>query len=100
MFGENDVRVLEPCNYSSNVAYYHSTTRICDYSPWSISDDYVNAMKRGFATLAMGSAFFHGSQTFLGSIFDNYQIGVILYIAHQASVSWSSSEILNKLSLE
>ena len=29
-FGDN-VIIYEPCNYVSNVAYYHSATKICDY---------------------------------------------------------------------
>ena len=25
------IMIYEPCNYVSNVAYYHSVTEICDY---------------------------------------------------------------------
>ena len=28
--------IYEPCNYVSNVAYYHSALRVCDYPDWSI----------------------------------------------------------------
>ena len=36
--GEDKVLIYEPCNYASNIAYYHSTTRICDYPDWSIDE--------------------------------------------------------------
>lgn len=28
-FGKENMLIFEPCNYVSNVAYYHSATRIC-----------------------------------------------------------------------
>lgn len=37
-FGVEKMTVYEPCNYVSNVAYYRSATRICDYPDWSIDD--------------------------------------------------------------
>ena len=47
----------------------------------------------------MGSAFWHGSHTYSGYSFDNNMIGVIAYIAHQASVShFPQSTILSELS--
>lgn len=78
--------MYEPCNYVSNVAYYHSATRICDYPDWSIDKAHQIGMKRSFATLAMGSAMWHGSHTYVGYSFDNNMIAVISYLAHQASV--------------
>ena len=29
------VTIFEPCNYASNVAYYHSATAICNFDDWS-----------------------------------------------------------------
>ena len=26
-----EILIIEPCNYASNIAYYHSAKRICDY---------------------------------------------------------------------
>jgi len=52
-FGVEKMTVYEPCNYVSNVAYYRSATRICDYQDWTIDTKQVNALKRGFSTLAM-----------------------------------------------
>lgn len=79
--------IYEPCNYASNMAYYHSATRICDYPEWSADDDMINAHKRSFATLAMGSAMWHGSHTFVGYSFDNNMIALISYLGYQSSVS-------------
>lgn len=92
--------IYEPCNYVSNIAYYHSATRICDYPQWSIDSEDQKAIKRSFATLAMGSSFFHGSHTNVGMEFDNQMIAYIAYMAHQYSISGfnSSSTILNNLS--
>ena len=28
--------IYEPCNYASNVAYYHTVTEICDHEGWSL----------------------------------------------------------------
>ena len=38
LFGDEEMIIYEPCNYVSNVAYYHSATRICDYPIWSINE--------------------------------------------------------------
>jgi hypothetical protein len=35
----------------------------------------------------MGSAFWHGSHTYVGHSFDNNMIAVIAYLAHQTSVA-------------
>lgn len=92
--------IYEPCNYVSNVAYYHSATRVCDYPDWSSDTLHQVALKRSFATLAMGSAFWHGSHTQVGNSFDNNLIAVIAYIAHQISVVNlpTNSSIITELS--
>ena len=30
-FGNEDMLVYEPCNYVSNVSYYHLVTEVCEY---------------------------------------------------------------------
>ena len=35
LFGDEKMIIYEPCNYVSNVAYYHSATRVCDYPVWT-----------------------------------------------------------------
>jgi len=99
-FGVEKMTIYEDCNYASNVAYYRSATRICDYPDWAVDSDQQKGLKRSFTTLAMGSAMWHGSHTYVGYSFDNNMIAVISYLAHQASVSGlkSDSSILNELS--
>ena len=102
LFGQEELIIYEPCNYVSNLAFYHSATRICDYPKWSLEVDQIKAVKRSFTTLAMGSAMWHGSHTYVGYSFDNNMIAVISYLAHQFSVSHlpSNSSILHELSVE
>lgn len=92
--------IYEPCNYASNVAYYHSATRICDYPDWSSEPKMINAHKRAFSTLAMGSAMWHGSHTFVGYSFDNNMIALISYLGYQSMVSGigGESSIINEIS--
>lgn len=95
------IKIIQPCNYASNIAFYHSVMRICDYDNWHVDDEYQKNLKRGFATLAAGSSHMHGSHTALGSIFDNRQISIISYLAHQMSVQYlpGDSSILRQLSV-
>jgi hypothetical protein len=57
-----DVLIYEPCNYASNMAYYHSVTRACKWD-WKLTNGYPREMRRQFANLAFGSHLFHGSHT-------------------------------------
>ena len=78
--------VTQPCNYASNIAYYHSVLKICKYKNWqydSLNSGYVKSLKRAYALLGAGSAMFHGSQTNVGSRFDNDLIALISYLGHQ-----------------
>jgi hypothetical protein len=92
--------IFEPCNYASNISFYHQTTRICDYPDWSVDEEQIRSLKRSFSTLAAGSAMWHGSHTFVGYSFDNNLMAVIGYLAHQASVSGlkTSSSVIHELS--
>jgi hypothetical protein len=92
--------IFEPCNYASNIAFYRGATRICDYPDWSVDTEQIVSMKRSFSALAIGSAMWHGSHTYVGYSFDNNLMAVIGYLAHQASVSGlkSSSPIIHELS--
>ena len=98
--GDNEILIEEPCNYVSNIAFFHSATRICDYPNWSISSDEIKAQKRSFAALGIGSAFWHGSHTFAGSAFDNQLMAVIAYFAHRSTVSHlpNNSTVFQQLS--
>lgn len=38
-FMENNVVIMEPCNYVSVVSYYHSVLKMCDYEEdWSVDE--------------------------------------------------------------
>jgi len=97
----HNIGIYEPCNYASNLAYYHVVTMICDNKEWSLPREYTTAMAQAFTSLTVGSAFWHGSHTLLGNIADNRFIDVVSYLAHQASLANLpvSSQVLD-LSLE
>jgi len=82
IFGDDGMIIYEGCNYVSNVAFYHSATRVCDYPDWSLDERYQNAIKRGFFTLGFGSAMWHGSHTYVGYAFDNRLMAILAYLAH------------------
>lgn len=66
----NKELVYEPCNYASNVAYYHSVVKMCDYPDWHADKNTVRDLKRSFSALAVGSSFMHSSHTNVGNRFD------------------------------
>jgi len=84
-FGAEKIIMYEPCNYVSNVAYYHAANRICTYPEFASGEDYQKALKRSFASLTIGSAMMHGTFTYVGVSFDRQMISVISYMAHQIS---------------
>ena len=47
--GEDKYKVWQPCNYVSNVPYYHAVTRICDLETWNSNTDIIRAQKRSMA---------------------------------------------------
>jgi hypothetical protein len=87
LFGPEKIIMYEPCNYVSNVAYYHSANRVCTYPEFASGDDYQKALKRSFASLTIGSAMMHGSFTNVGTAFDCQMISIIAYLSHQISTS-------------
>ena len=40
-----NVIVYEPCNFASNIAFYHSFTQTHDYKEWTMPRDYVKALE-------------------------------------------------------
>jgi len=80
------IGIYEPCNYVSNLAYYHVVTSICENTQWNVDPSYQKAMAQAFTSLTVGSAFWHGSHTLLGNIADNRFIEVVAFLAHQASL--------------
>jgi len=98
----HNMTIYEPCNYASNVAYYHVATQICQHKDlFDMPPDYVKGLVQGFVTLAMGSAFFHASETQLGSSMDTHMIDVVSYLAYQAMVENlpTNTSVIKELSL-
>ena len=77
---------LEPCNYVSNIAYYHGVLKICDYEDWYADEALQYDVAKSLSTIAVGSAFMHKSFTQVGAKLDNYMIGVIAYLGYQISM--------------
>lgn len=83
-FRENNIKVMEPCNYVSNVAYYHGVLKLCEYGDeWSIDPVLQNDAMKVLSGIAVGSAFMHASFTNVGDKMDNYMIAVMAYLAYQ-----------------
>jgi len=96
----HNIGIYEPCNYASNLAYYHVVTMICDHTEWTLPKDYQVAMAQAFTSLTVGSAFWHSSHTLLGNIADNRFIDVVAYLAHQASLAnLGVSDVVRELSI-
>ena len=54
--------IYEPCNYASNLAYYHLATEVChNAGRLSMSGDSVSAVIQSASFLAFGSSAFHGT---------------------------------------
>ena len=79
-----DILVYAPCNYASNVAFYRSVTRICDYPFWLGNGNqvYLRELKRSLSHMGTGSAFMHAENTYMGRLFDNKMISIVAYLAH------------------
>jgi len=78
--------IWEPCNYASNLAYYHTVTEICARQEWNLPLDDVKAMAITFAILGQGSAFWHGSETINGGAADVRINDLFAYVAYQAAM--------------
>ena len=101
-FGQ--IPIWEPCNYASNLAYYHTVTEICKRESWNLPLDdgittlifsitfnltfclfvLVKSMATTFAILAQGSAFMHASKTDNGAAADVRLNDLFAYVAYQA----------------
>lgn len=84
--GLRTYEVQEKCNFASNVAYYRSAIRVCDYPDWGIPEDYQDALMKTFATLAAGSGWFHGSVTEIGRQFDGWLVAITVNNAYQIAI--------------
>ena len=56
--------IYEPCNYASNLAYYHLATEVCHNAgagSMSMSGDSSSAVVQSASFLAFSSSAFHGA---------------------------------------
>ena len=85
------VPVYEPCNFASNMVYYHTMVQICDREAaggWAVSPPTVHALVTTYAGLAAGSALKHAAgQTRLGYVVDNLGIQLFTFISHVRDLS-------------
>lgn len=96
--------IYEPCNFASNVAYYHLLLELCNRrsvgSEFHLSPEYIIAFGKMFAALPPASSFLHGSNTKLGYQQDVGIVRIIGYLLHQGVMEALPyrSPILNDLS--
>ena len=99
-----NMSIWEPCNYASNLAYYHSFLETCSKNHnWSFPIKSKNAICKTFALLGFGSSFFHATQTDNGGIVDVRVIDMIFFVAYQETVTFlktSKQSIVKELSVE
>ena len=82
----HNMTIYEPCNYASNMAYYHDATEMCYNKNYlSMSRDSYVAIIQSFSFLAFGSSVMHGTNTRLGAL-DVHMIKVLAYAIYQASI--------------
>jgi hypothetical protein len=81
-----NIPIWEPCNYASNIAYYHTTTEICYRQEWNMPSDAVKFIGKAFASLALASSFWHGSETRNGQAADVRINDLFAYVAYQEAV--------------
>ncbi|CAB9513626.1 expressed unknown protein [Seminavis robusta] len=75
--------VQEPCNYVSNVGFYRSAIRVCDYKTWNIPVSDQIALMQTFITTGTSSCWFHGSMTNAGQQFDAHMVAILINNAYQ-----------------
>ena len=111
--GRYGIKIMEPCNYASSLAYYKTAMQICHFSnegKWHISKQTQRDLVRAVASLAVGSSLYHGMSNGLGARYDQTMISFIGYISNQivlnnypnlSSVLWEFSfEPRNKSATE
>lgn len=86
------IAIYQPCNFASNVAYMQAASGMCDRKSISgstsiFNQDTAKATSQGLATLFMGSAFYHGSQTLLGNLLDSQAIDLLAFTIHQSTMA-------------
>jgi hypothetical protein len=97
----HNMTIYEPCNYASNMAYYHMTNELCLTGAGGFAMSTMQHQSLAIATsfLAWGSSMMHGTHTRLGGTADGRTIAIIAYNAHQLIVAnLGNSTVLTDLS--
>jgi len=91
--------VWEPCNYVSNIAYYHLTLQLCNRSNWSMPQSSVNNIIKIYASLAAGSSSMHASMSTDGIAEDRRVNDLMSYAVYFEVIKalGSDSSIINEL---
>lgn len=76
-----NIPVWEPCNYASNIAYYHTVVEQCAKESWNMPSQSVKTIIKAYASLGAGSSFMHMSETNTGGISDVRVNDLIGYVA-------------------
>merc|ERR1712168_1418968 len=95
-----NIPIWEPCNYASNLAYYHTVVEQCAKKTWNMPKDSVNTIIKAYASLGAGSSFMHMSETTTGGISDvrvNDLIGYVAFVEVMKALKPEGS-ILHELS--
>ena len=79
--------IWEPCNYASNMAYYHSFLEICNKNhSWSFTTKSRNGIGKAFSFMAFASSFYHASQIDNANTVDQRVIDMIFFVIYQEAV--------------
>ena len=81
--GSRTYEIQARCNYASNVAYYSTALRVCDYPHWSISEQEQAALMKTAVAINSASSWFHGSMTRTGVFYDNMAVSMLANNAYQ-----------------
>jgi len=95
-----NIPIWEPCNYASNLAYYHTVVQQCGKKTWNMPSESVNTIIKAYASLGAGSSFMHMSETTTGGISDvrvNDLIGYVAFVEVMKAFKVEGS-ILHELS--
>ena len=99
-----NMSIWEPCNYASNMAYYHTFLETCSENHnWSFPIKSKNAICKTYALLGFASSFFHATQTDNGGAVDVRVVDMIFFVAYQETVTFlktSKQSIVKELSVE
>lgn len=95
--GADAYQILEKCNYASNMAMYTSALRVCRYAQqdkWNMEPEIQSALVKGFASMGIGAALFHGGNTQVGATWDTRAIQATMYNAYRIAIQSVATDSL------